>query len=258
MREIEKESLLLKSRISELYSRAEQIKKPQFTKFLNIKEQKDIPNLIGKTFYCEKDCLSYSFYGGYDNSERKMLGILPTGYGCESFPIKAVFVKASGYHSLNHRDYLGSILSLGIARENIGDVLVDNQNNNAYILLQESIVEFILSDFISVGKDKIICSEISLDKIPVLKAEIEEIYDTVSSLRLDCVVSSALRISRNESQKLILSGLVRCDYSEVLYKDMIIDEGSLISIKGKGRYLLKSISPPNRKGKFPILIYRYK
>ena len=87
------------------------------------------------------------FWGGYADAERVSLFLLPEYLLCmlEAPPsqcdaaavrmliaeelegaVCALRIKGSGYRNLSHRDYLGSILGLGIERDAIGDIAVQN------------------------------------------------------------------------------------------------------------------------------------
>ena len=101
--------------------------------------------------------------GGYTDAERRMPVIIPEyalsfaddaekiaqGFFAEeiSDSICAVIVKGSGYRSLSHRDYLGSILALGVERDRIGDIVVLD-DFSAVVICTGSILGFLLSKIV--------------------------------------------------------------------------------------------------------------
>ena len=58
----------------------------------------------------------------------------------------------------------------------------------------------------------------------VPEARCQIIKDTVSSLRLDSVISSAFRLSRSSAAEAIRSGLVSVDHAECLKTDAKVEE----------------------------------
>ena len=123
---------LLKKRFAELAKRSYQNNMYTFTGFLNVNEQ-------ALFFEIERE-LSYAgctLWGGTENSERRMLRFGDSdnlGYE-EAFPIACVSVRPlmqKFADSLSHRDFLGSLMNLGIERSVLGDIYV--KDKGAYIL----------------------------------------------------------------------------------------------------------------------------
>ena len=118
-------------------------------------------------------------FGGYDDAERKMLFIIPSflsdmdGEPCEKarmyFPeeferaLKAIKIQGSGYRELSHRDYLGSILALGIERSSLGDIVVQNEYS-AVIFCTEKIFDFLAVGIEKIASDKVTVTEF-LEKV---------------------------------------------------------------------------------------------
>ena len=67
---------------------------------------------------------SYAFFGGYETAERKMLGLFFDED--KPFPIAALDFAFRKSDTLTHRDFLGALMSLGIERETVGDILVED------------------------------------------------------------------------------------------------------------------------------------
>ena len=106
-------------------------------------------------------------YGGYPQAERRRVYILPEYIGEVSSyeeiepwedqrAIRTVLVRGSGYKKLTHRDYLGSILALGIEREVLGDIVfTDNESRQAIVFCDGVIADFIVSELKRVGNDAV-------------------------------------------------------------------------------------------------------
>lgn len=112
---------LLLARVLDQCQRAEQRSVPTHTGFLSPAEQAASADLL-MTASPGQGVL----FGGYADAERKLWAFLPDwleeevwsqGEDC---PVCALRVKTPPAASLTHRDYLGSLMGLGITRENRG------------------------------------------------------------------------------------------------------------------------------------------
>ena len=89
------------------------------------------------------------------------------------------------------------------------------------------------------------------------EARVDYIRDSVSSIRLDSIVSSAFRLSRGKAAEAIRKGLVSVDHAECLKPDAAVPEGSSIVLKGKGKAVLEETGGESRKGRIRIVIKRF-
>ena len=65
------------------------------------------------------------FFGGYDGAQRQMIAFVPE-YEEAFFPVSAIRVDTPNLKRLSHRDFLGSVLGLGIKREKCGDIIMND------------------------------------------------------------------------------------------------------------------------------------
>jgi RNA-binding protein YlmH len=91
--------------------------------------------------------------------------------------------------------------------------------------------------------------------VPDQRCEI--IKDTVSSVRLDSIVSSAFRISRSSAAEAVRSGIVSVDHVECLKPDAKVEEGSSIVLKGKGKAILEEIGSESKKSRTWVRLKRF-
>ena len=124
---------------------------------------------------------------------------------------------------LTHRDYLGALMGLGIKRETVGDILV--RPDGADLIVLPEVAGFILSDFKGAGRASFDCTEIAPDKLRLPQVTTEVFRDTVPSLRLDCLVSSAFRLSRTAAAEAIERGAVFVNGMQCLKTDGKVREG---------------------------------
>ena len=200
-------------------------------------------------------------YGGYDEAERRMLVCIPSDIpmsdeeACDGLVGVLRVTKPAISRELTHRDYLGSILGLGIDRRLTGDILVRDDGADIFILPEIS--DFLLREYRQAGSTAIKTEVLPADEVMIPEARFEMISDSVSSMRLDSIVSSAFRLSRGKAAEAVRGGLVSVDHAECLKPDSRVAEGSVIVLKGKGRAVLHETGEESRKGRTRIKIRRY-
>lgn len=202
--------------------------------------------------------VTMTLYGGYEEAERRLAIMVPEDWYTDDFSelLTVVRVDASrGSRPLTHRDYLGSILGLGLDRSVIGDILV--RPDGADIIVTSDIADFLLSEYSQVGRAEVRTSLVSLDALIMPELRRETVKDTVPSLRLDNIVSSAFKLSRANAVTAIRSGLVSVDHVETTKPDARIEEGSTLVLKGKGKAILKEIGGESKKGRIWIIVERF-
>ncbi len=238
---------ILLRRINDIFSLCDKYHTPKFSHFLDEREQTVISNEMPYAF----------MFGGYDGAERRIIGAFPDWIepGAAEFPIKLLTFKKRYDKPLSHRHYLGTILSLGIDRDRVGDILADD--NGAYVFVCEDIAGFIkdgISKIAGVGVEIEIsdCGEI---KIPEKK--FAEMNVICASMRLDAVVAAALNKSRNEAKAIILSGKAAVNHIDTVGVDYILKEGDLLSITGFGRVRISVIGGKTRSDRLHITLKKY-
>lgn len=221
--------------------------------FLSLREQDMTTFLFGHTEGL------YAF-GGYEAAERKMLVYLPeylekSALFEEDSPLACL--RASFYEgdTPTHRDFLGALMGAGIARETVGDICVGKGTCDFFVTSE--IAPYLLQNFLSAGRTKIHLTQISLNEVFVPQAEAKEIRDTVSSLRLDSVISSGFRVSRATAAGYVSAGRVAIDGLPCEKSDKPIMEGAKISVRGLGKIQLKTVNGQTKKGRISIVINRY-
>lgn len=200
-------------------------------------------------------------FGGYDDAERRIAIFLPEylteeDMKGEDSPLAVLQVSVPrGSKPLTHRDYLGSLLGLGIKREITGDILV--HENGAHIVILKEMGDFLLSSYAQAGRASLSTSLAPLSVLESVEVKTEEIRDSVASVRLDAVASTAFKLSRGKAQEAIHAGLVAVNGLQCLKPDFVPKEGDRISLRGKGKAILSEIGGTSRKGRLYIVIKRF-
>lgn len=247
---------LIKAKIEDTISKCERDSYLVATAFLDSHEQ-----AIAAAAIRSAGDIKAFLWGGYEEAERRILVCIPEFLSFEDEMkrelIRLVRVrKTKGSKDLTHRDYLGSTLGLGIERRMIGDILVCS--DGADIVCLGEISEYVQRELTRVGRVEVSTEVVDLGELLTPEAKAEIIRDSISSPRLDSVVSSAFRMSRANAQKYIKAGQVSVDHAEALKPDAQVKEGSIIVLRGKGKAKLTEIGGESRKGRLRIIIERYK
>ena len=202
-------------------------------------------------------------WGGYDAAERQKLYILPdfmdgakeygefSLYGFES-DISAVEVKGSGYRKLSHRDFLGSVLGLGLERDVVGDILVSEGEGDvprAVIICDTAVSAFICENLVKVGSDTVKTRVLDTGSIVPPKRKFLHVSDTVASARLDGVISSLISVSRERAKEIVLDGAVEVDYEECLRPDKLLTSPCIVTVRGFGKFRINSLVDKTKKGR---------
>ena len=167
-----------------------------------------------------------------------------------------VLVKGSGFRELSHRDYLGSVLGLGLERDAIGDILMPDAHSA--ILLTDTRV----GDFLTTQMEKVATDTVRVSRLPEGTAltgtrRLQPITDTVASKRLDCVVAALCNLSREKAQMAVKSGLVELDYEAVEDCSATVDAPAVISVRGFGKFAVHSFDGTTRKGRIRLAAGKY-
>ncbi len=192
----------------------------------------------------------YSFFGGYEGAERTVLCCSDGGY-TPSFPIDAFTLTFRPCDTLSHRDFLGALMSLGITRESVGDILIEK--GRAVIFVYHDVARYVREQLRTVGRVGVTVSEGFALPLPQLSQK-QECSDTVASSRLDCVVSALVSCSRAAASTLIADGEVAVNSVGCKKATKTVESGDRITVRHKGKFEILSLDDRSKKGRI-ILKY---
>lgn len=220
-----------------------------FTDFLNPDEQMLLKKL------CMYEGLYLGFMGGKGYFERAAAVISHEDYS-GVFPVDAVRIEGNfKFEKLNHRDYLGTLLSLGIRREKLGDINVFD--DGAEIWLSNEISDYICYNLTKIKHTGIRCEKITFEEAREKIQNFKEISINISSMRLDCIIAALAKISRSEAAGLIKGGNIKVNYNIENEFSRKINEGDLLSIKGFGRYEIDKIINITKSQRINIAVKKF-
>ncbi len=248
------ETALLKKRFAELAMKSYNAGIFTFTDFLGLAEQAAFESVKSKL-----GGVKYTTFGGADGAERVMLRFGDAGdLGYEvPFPIAALRIAPKNKKfadKLTHRDFLGSLLNLGIERSCLGDIVIID--NEGYLFCKESIADYISSELSRVRHTEVTVTTVyELPEGELYKTE--EVSVQVASERLDAVIARVFSLSREDAQGLFAKRQVFASGKEIDSASYSPKSDEKISVRGYGRFIYRGKKSLSKKGKINALIEKY-
>ena len=253
------EDKLCLSQVLDKIEFCESREKLEYTDFLDMYQVALVENFLRRINF-----KNYQFFGGYEDSERKILIVYPDKYNdsmieknySKMLKILRIELPEEEFGKYSHRNYLGGIVKLGLKREKVGDILVSNQG--ADIVVVSDFAEVLKKELPSLTRfenSKIEIKEIS----DIIKKEvkIEEVSIIVPSLRLDNIVSDLVKTSRSKAKQIIEQERVFVNGQNETKMAKQVKIGDIITIRGKGRFIVKEQTGTTRSGRAVLKIEKY-
>ncbi len=259
---LSKEDARLVARARELLARAAR-GSVTYTAFLTPREQM----LLSRELGYAGDALALE--GGYAAAERRRMAFLPDYLACLSpdergallaeelaEAVVPISIQGSGYRELSHRDYLGAVLSLGVERDAVGD-LVATDAHSAVLITDAVMAAFLCESLTRVANDAVRVKRVTLPPDFDGGRRFAPLTDTVASPRADAVVAALCNLSRECAQALFTEGRVEVDYEPLARYDRELAAGATVSVRGYGKFIVRSVSEQTKKGRYRLVADRY-
>lgn len=250
------EDRLLLAKVLDRAEQAERRSIPAATDFLSPAQRVQAEDLLRLAGISETAFVSL---GGYPEAERRILLFLPDWLDWEDAgsqgPLRYLRAAFRSEEAPNHRDFLGSLMGLGIVREKVGDILVGPESADLVVL--DTVADFLAQNWVSAGRTHLTVTAIEPEDLQVPETRMEEVRDTVSSLRLDAVIASALRMARGKAAELVERGAVQVNWRPCAKPDKLLSEGDTVSARGFGKFQLAQVGGLTKKGRIAIVVRRY-
>ncbi len=234
---------------------------------------------------------SLFWYGGYRGAERAMAVFLPDWFlmeeppmvrsGCagafdeareayflslvtgnaevrEQIPMAALEIIGSGYVTLTHRDFMGALLSLGVEREVMGDIVLPEPDvPRAVVFLAKKIAPYIQNSLVKIGRDSVKVTALPSDPALQPTRRYKPVSVIVASPRVDAIVRTLAATSRERAVELLRSGMVERNYLPTLAPDVQLVPGDVLSIRGIGKFRLSDSVSETRRGRIRLVFDKY-
>lgn len=197
--------------------------------------------------------------GGYAQAERQALLFLPDWmepeYAAQEDYLAALRCTWFREDKLTHRDFLGALMGMGVRRDTVGDILVDEGSCDLVVL--PTVAGFLKDSLCSAGRVRLRVEQIGLSQLHVPRQERKVLHDTVAALRLDSVLAVGFSVSRSKAAELIASGRCAVNWQETTKNDLAVKAGDVLSCRGLGKCRLTEVGALSRKGRINITMERY-
>lgn len=241
----------LKKRLLELAKRSYDSGIYTFTPFLGLSEQQVFYELQRDVAYVGVD-----MEGGCPWCERKMVRFgSPELLGYEAkYPIACLRVEPltpKFAQQLSHRDFLGAIMNLGIERDTVGDIFV--RDKDAILFCRDNIASYLTENLEQVSHTRVKCGV--TEGTEELQAPVpEEVSLSVSSGRIDTVVSKLYNIARSRSLELFHAGRIYVNGRLTENNSYALKKDDTVTVRGFGRFIYTGEHGETRKGKVRICV----
>ncbi len=240
------ETKIMLSRLTDLAERRDKHSYCVFSKFLTPAEQQMVLGFKNK-----------ELWGGFGEAERKMAVFYPDFTDKEEiyWDIELIRATSTDKAEYTHRDWLGSLLGLGIKREVLGDILIEG--SSAYIFCTGAIADYIAENLTSVARSSVKTERIDIDEEIIPKKRYEEITGSVSAPRLDSITAVITGKSRTASAGVVTAGNVRVNFTENTNTSYVLKENDILSVRGYGKFIYDGVSHISKKGRSIIKLRKY-
>lgn len=234
-----------------------------FTNFLSMAELSDFYEqlkLPAANEYALASC-GYKVFGGYENAERCIIRFgNPDELMYEhDYPISCIKISPLNKkfsQPLSHRDYLGSLMNLGIERNNLGDLLIKDIDCYCFSLNRQA--DTICTELTRINHTSVMCT--ICDTLPneIFTTQYEACTIQVNAPRIDSVAAKLTKLSRSKATELFLNKKVFINGRCMENESHMLKEGDIFSIRGFGKFKFERLGGKTKKGNqiLEILIYK--
>lgn len=241
---------LIPSKVNDAVRLCDNTSLPKFIGFLR-PEEAAIASSVA-----EKLCCRYLFFGGYEDAERVFLGVFPDWCNDveQLFPIIALTLNFREVDIITHRQILGTIMSLGVTRESVGDILIEK--GRAVVFFTKEIAAYVKDQITKIGKVGVTVMQGFNLPLPGMQ-DFKFVTETIASTRLDCVIASLVKCSRKTAAEFIEGKLVLLNSFCTEKTTKTVVAGDKITVRGKGKFVIDSIDGPTKKDRLIINARKY-
>lgn len=199
------------------------------------------------------------FEGGHADAERKRALVAPDYRVLDDEDMGIHLIEVTSpdekLRDLDHGDYMGAILGLGIKREKIGDIHV--REDGCHFLVASEIADFIRLNLNQVHRAHVFTNQLPLDQLQAAKSRLEESSLSVASLRLDGIVSDVYHLSRAKVLIPIKAGRCKVNWKQEEDPSKLLKSGDVVSMQGFGRFKVLEVEGVTKKGRYRLKIGKY-
>ncbi|WP_216855205.1 YlmH family RNA-binding protein [Paenibacillus alba] len=226
----------------------------KLTDFLDPRQAFILTSLVNRhpDVHCRLD-------GGYSAAERRRALIAPDYRPLDGEDMAmSVLSVASGdgkFLTLEHGDYMGAILGLGMKRDKVGDIHVIE--GGCHCLVTQDAADYLHLNLSQVHKVHVQTELLPLDQLELAQVSLDEITLSVASMRMDGIVSDVFRLSRAKVLTPIQAGRCRVNWKLEEDPSKPLKEGDMVSMQGFGRFKVLEVEGVTKKGRIRVKIGKF-
>ncbi len=264
---------VLEGRLRDLSNKAYQNEYTTHTDFLSASDLAEIYDIFSRQGVLRESTsyngVTFCLYGGWEDADRKVMCFLPSYLDPETFVlqenaepgvvscIRISPVNERFAEDLNHRDYLGSLMNLGIERDCIGDILTNPGGTVCYVFVLKDMASLICKELVRIRHTSVKCQEVPPAECDIRPA-FETVQGSVASERLDAILALVYKLSRAEAQRLVEAGNVFVDGRTAYSGGYDLKPGARVSVRGHGKFKYDGVEGTTRKGRLFAKVQVYK
>lgn len=221
---------------------------PYLTDFVDPRQLEIIRDVVNSY-----QTLTMFFNGGYKDAERVRVLISPDYFFYDNNEMGLVIFKihtGKNTRELQHPEILGSLLNIGLKRGKFGDIILNE--NEKYIVVAKEVADYISLQLTKISSYNVTLSEVDIEMSFDVSQKYEEKLITVSSLRIDAIISSLYGLSRTKACEMIKKNMLKINWCTVNNVDKKLEAGDMVSLRGFGRSKFLSEEKITKKGKYRL------
>lgn len=197
--------------------------------------------------------------GGHPEAERKRALVAPDyrELDHEDMELKVLAITSGEqkFLALEHGDYMGSILGLGVKRGKIGDIHV--LDDGCHVVVAADIANYLAMNLTGVHRIQVSTEILPLSALRNREVKLEIMDLTVASLRLDGIAADVTRLSRSKILVPIKAGRVRVNWKVEEDPSCGLKDGDVVSIQGFGRFKVIEVGSLTKKGRYRVQVGKF-
>lgn len=224
--------------------------RPILTDFLDPRQQFIVEEIVG-----QHDIVHYFFNGGYEAAERRRGIIAPEYFTPEQddFAVQLFTVKyPQKFATLSHSQILGTLTHSGLKRDAFGDIMTDGETWQFFT--EASLADYVQNEITKVGKINVQLVPADYTQLITPKDAWAPKTATVSSLRLDALISEVYAMSRQRAKSLIEGEKVKVNWEPFTKPDFTVGLMDVVSVRGFGRIQITALAGQTKKGRIKLTV----
>jgi RNA-binding protein YlmH len=198
--------------------------------------------------------------GGYVTAERKRAILAPLYVALEQedvgIHVLAVTTGQGKFVNLEHRDFLGAILGLGLKRDKIGDIHL--HEHGCHYMVTEEASNYLELHLSQISKYEVSTRRIPLDALQVATVQYSEQQLSVASMRLDGIASDVYQLSRAQILQPIKAKKCRVNWRIIEDPSYPLQALDVVSLQGYGRFTILEVEGVSKKGRLRMRIGKHR